>query len=59
MTLEEVERLKRGDTVTRNGETGTVISLYIGFRPGQGPVVNVEWASGREGSVGYRELERA
>lgn len=59
MTLEEAEQLRPGDAVTRNGETGTVQSFSTGFSPGQGPMVKVEWASGRQGDVGYRELERA
>lgn len=58
MTLEEAENLKPGDTVTRNGATGTVQSFSSGVNIGQGQMVHVEWASGRQGTVWYRDLER-
>jgi hypothetical protein len=56
MTFEEAEGLERGDTVTRNGETGTVQGFSGGTR--QDLKVHVEWSGGQLGTVGYRELDR-
>jgi hypothetical protein len=58
MTIEEAESLERGDTVTRNGEAGTV-QAFSDAGTMQGLKVHVEWPGGRLGMVGYRELERA